>query len=546
MKALALLVVLTSGLAAAPPDEATWQPVDGPLMTRWAKEISPDNVLPEYPRPQMVRQQWLNLNGLWDYAILPKDGAQPDEFDGRILVPFAAESALSGVMKTVGGDNRLWYQRTFRVPEEWSGERVLLHFEGVDWETTVWVNGREVGTHRGGYDPFTFDVTKALSRGEREEVVVSVWDPTNDGPQPRGKQVKEPRGIWYTSVTGIWRTVWLEPVPEASIADMKMTTDVDAGTLKLTVETSGAAGGETVRAVALDGDEGGRDRRRRRSGRAIDLEACPAEALVARRSVPLRSEGEPRPRRSVRSTRWRVISGCARSPWARGMTGFVRMMLNGEFVFQYGPLDQGWWPDGLYTAPTDEALRYDLEVLKEMGCNMLRKHVKVEPRRLYYWCDKLGLSGLAGHAQRRRPHPRRGQPDFERTPESAAQFELELKQLMETLGNHPSIVVWVPFNEGWGQFDTARIVDLVKDSRSYAAGDQHERLVGSGRGPHHGHSPISGAGHARSRSPIGRSCWASSADWGCRFRGTCGRMKGSWGYRGYKTKEEFAPGVHGP
>jgi len=521
---------------AAPPDESAWKPADGPLLTRWADEVSPDNVLPEYPRPQMVRSSWLNLNGLWDYAILPKEGAQPEVFDGRILVPFAAESALSGVMKTVGADNRLWYQRTFRVPEEWSGRRVLLHFEGVDWETTVWVNGREVGTHRGGYDPFTFDVTKALSRGETEEVVVSVWDPTNDGTQPRGKQVKEPRGIWYTSVTGIWRTVWLEPVPEASIAGMKMAPDVDAGKLRLTVETSGAVGGETVRAVAMDGDAvvATVDAP---VGRAMDLELAqpklwsPDAPFLYDLKVSLIRDGGVFD--EVES-----YFGMRKIALGKDADGIVRMNLNGEFIFQYGPLDQGWWPDGLYTAPTDDALRYDLEVLKEMGCNMLRKHVKVEPRRLYYWCDKLGLLVWQDMPNGDR-HVGREAPDIERTPESAAQYELELGRLIDTLGNHPSIIVWVPFNEGWGQFDTARIVDLVKthdptrlviNTSGWA-----DRGVGDILDIHRYPGPA-----MPEPQPDRAIVLGEFGGLGLPLTGHLWKDEGSWGYRGYKTKEDLA------
>jgi len=254
MRNVAAIAVLTSCFLAAPGRGEDWKPADGPLFTRWAKDVSPDNVHPEYPRPQMVRDSWASLNGLWDYAIVPKDQDQPGDFDGRILVPFAAESALSGVMKPVGPESRLWYRRAFRVPAAWSGKRILLHFEGVDWETTVSVNGQQVGTHRGGYDPFTFDVTKALKGPGDQELVVSVWDPVDKGTQPRGKQVLEPKGIWYTSVTGIWRTVWLEAVPTASIAALEMVPDVDAGVLRLTVATSGAKEGDVLLAQASDGD----------------------------------------------------------------------------------------------------------------------------------------------------------------------------------------------------------------------------------------------------------------------------------------------------
>src|SRR4051812_18911936 len=198
-------------LWTVPAPAAEWAPMGAPLMTRWARDVDPAKPLPEYPRPTMVRSEWQNLNGLWDYAIRPKGEGKPEKFDGKILVPFPVESALSGVMKQVGPDNRLWYRRTFTAPAGPAGRRTLLHFGACDWETTVWVNGKELGKHQGGYDPFSFDITDALNTGE-QEIVVSVWDPSDAGPQPRGKQVRQPRGIWYTPTTGIWQTVWLEPV----------------------------------------------------------------------------------------------------------------------------------------------------------------------------------------------------------------------------------------------------------------------------------------------------------------------------------------------
>ena len=191
---------------------ADWQAVEGRILTHWAKDVSPHTAHPEYPRPQMKREEWMNLNGMWEYAIRPEGENAPEQYDGFILVPYPVESALSGVKKQVGKENRLWYRRTFKVPKEWSTKRILLHFEAVDWETTTWINGRELGNHRGGYDPFTFDITHSLNKKGTQEIVLSVWDPINESTQPRGKQVREPRGIWYTSVTGIWRTVWMEPV----------------------------------------------------------------------------------------------------------------------------------------------------------------------------------------------------------------------------------------------------------------------------------------------------------------------------------------------
>jgi hypothetical protein len=535
MTTLVLVVALASCFVAAAPSQAEWKPAEGPLLTRWAKEVSPDNALPEYPRPQMVRDPWLNLNGLWDYKIVPEDAAEPDDFEGQILVPFPVESALSGVMREVGKQNRLWYRRTFCVAEQWSGKRILLHFEGVDWETTVWVNGHEVGTHRGGYDPFTFDVTKALEGSGEQELVVSVWDPTDEGTQPRGKQVREPRSIWYTSVTGIWRTVWLEPVPDASIAGFKMLPDIDAGQLQLTVETSGAKPTDVIRAVARDGDTVVA-KSELPVGRALKLEIAaaklwsPDSPFLYDLEVGLLRAGE-------------VIDevtsyfGMRKISLGKDEKGIVRMMLNDEFVFQYGPLDQGWWPDGLYTAATDDALRYDLEVLKELGCNMLRKHVKVEPRRLYYWCDKLGLLVWQDMPNGDRHVGRKGE-DIERSPESAEQFELELRRVIDTLRNHPSIVMWVPFNEGWGQYDTVRIVDLVKEHDPSRLVNQAsgwaDRGVGDVMDIHRYPGPA-----APEPEPNRAIVLGEFGGLGLPLKGHLWKEEGAWGYRGYKTQEEL-------
>ncbi len=309
--------------------QGKWQPQKARLMTRWAKDVSPEKVHPEYPRPQMVRKDWLNLNGLWDYAIGPKDQSRPQNFGGQILVPFPVESALSGVMKMVKPDERLWYRRTFAVPKEWgSDKRVLLHFGAVDWDTTVYVNGKEVGKHRGGYDPFSFDVTDALKRDAAEqELVVSVWDPTDTGYQPIGKQTLRPRGIWYTPTTGIWQTVWLEPVTKAAhFESLRIEPDVDNGGVFITANAPGAAQGVEVH-VGVVGPEGhgvamGQGAPGARIGINIPnpklwspdsptLYSCKSTSWTAR----TRRSGNRRWTRSIRT------SVCAKSPSARTRRG---------------------------------------------------------------------------------------------------------------------------------------------------------------------------------------------------------------------------------
>jgi hypothetical protein len=455
------LVIILSTVFGACRTETTaqWKPARDRIMTRWAAAVRPELVLPEYPRPQMVRREWLNLNGLWDYAIVAKDAARPEAWDGRILVPFAVESALSGVGKPVGSSKALWYRRTVAVPKKWRGGRVLLHFGAVDWEATVWVNGTEAGTHRGGYDPFTLDITAALKRGTEQEIVLRVFDPTdeNNSPIARGKQVMKPHGIFYTAVTGIWQTAWLEPVPEAHILRLKTIPDVDREMLVVEPELSGAGAGATVSVTV-----------KRNRSLVADSEVAagtPAEMRIPRPElwspanpalydveVALKKDGKVLDR--VAS-----YAGMRKIALDKDGRGLTRLFLNNEPLFELGPLDQGWWPDGLYTAPTDAALRSDLETIKSLGMNMLRKHVKVEPDRLYYWCDRLGVlvwqdmpsalykrEDLAADALARRD----------------AQFEGEWKAVIDALRNHPSIVMWVPFNEGWGQYDTERITAWTK------------------------------------------------------------------------------------
>ena len=451
--AIGLTAALVFVAGPARPHAGQWKPADGPLMTRWAKDVSPTNVLPEYPRPQMVRPDWLNLNGLWDYAIVDRrSDSFPPSPDGKILVPFPIESALSGVMKKVGDSNRLWYRRTFEVPRAWRGRRTLLHLGAVDFEAWVLVNGQSFPRHQGGYEEITLDITDALKPDGPQTLDVSVWDPTDTGSQPRGKQVNRPNGIWYTSVTGIWQTVWLEPVPDGAIADFTLVPDIDTDSLRVSATATGDLTDTTITAVAHEGA--------RELGRATG-----ATSNVLMVPVPNAKRWSPdspalydlditlkRGGKTIDTVR--SYFAMRKSSLCKDGTGVLRMCLNNAPLFQVGPLDQGWWPDGLYTAPTDEALRYDIEVTKRLGFNMARKHVKVEPERWYYWADRLGLLVW----QDMPSTVLRGQ----RPADSATEFERELNALIDQRRNHPSIVMWVPFNEGWGQYDTPRIVDAVR------------------------------------------------------------------------------------
>jgi beta-galactosidase/beta-glucuronidase len=445
-------------LSVLAPSVWAWQPAAGPLKTRWAKDVSPEKAHREYPRPQMVRKDWLNLNGLWDLAIAGKDG-KPTEFPLQILVPFPVESALSGVMKSVSENDRIWYRRTFEVPTAWRERRVWLHFGAVDFETTVWVNGQQVGQHRGGYDGFSFDITGALNKAGANELVVSVSDPTDAGTQPRGKQVRQPKGIWYTSTSGIWQTVWLEPVSPASILDLKITPDVDAGTVLVRPTATATLGGFTLEVVVREGI--------RRVGTASIVPGTQATIAIEKPRLWTPESPHLYDLEVTLKLGHRTIDkvesyfGMRKISLGKDDKGFTRLLLNNKPYFQFGPLDQGFWPDGIYTAPTDEALRYDIEMTKKLGFNLARKHVKVEPDRWYYWCDKLGLLVWQDMPSGDR-YISRTASDITRSPESATEFESELQALVKGRGNHPCIVMWVPFNEGWGQWETARVVEMTK------------------------------------------------------------------------------------
>jgi hypothetical protein len=517
---------------------ADWQPKQAPLMTRWAKDVSPDNVHSEYPRPQMVRKDWQNLNGLWDYAIKPKDDAQPKDWDGKILVPFPVESALSGVMKQVGPDHRLWYRRTFKVPEKWSEQRVLLHFGAVDWDTTVLVNDKKVAAHRGGYDPFTADITAALKRDSDNELIVSVWDPSDAGFQPRGKQIRNPHGIWYTPTTGIWQTVWLEPVPRAYIGTLKVTPDLDAGTLEVTTDivytgsTQAIAAQPQLSVEILDGAEvvakGGNNSLEKVILKIPNVKPWTPQSphlYDMRVSFRLGSHAD-----DVTS-----YAGMRKISLGKDDKGVNRVLLNNKFLFQYGPLDQGFWPDGLYTAPTDAALKHDLELTKRLGFNMVRKHVKVEPARWYHHCDKLGLLVWQDMPSGDR-YIRNDQPDITRSDESAKQFETEWAAIIKANYNSPSIVMWVPFNEGWGQFDTARITDLTRKLDPTRLVNSASGWTDRGTGDVHDIHVYPGPS---SPQPTDKraAVLGEFGGLGLPLEGHTWQAKGNWGYRSYTDQK---------
>lgn len=424
--------------------------------------------LPEYPRPQLQRDAWINLNGSWDYAVRSRELAvAPAAFDGKILVPFAIESDLSGVKRRVGPGERLWYRRTFTAPDLAGGKRLLLHFGAVDWQADVVVNGQALGRHEDGYDAFSFDITGVLRPGrEPQEVVVAVWDPTDSGAQPRGKQVQKPGGIWYTPVTGIWQTVWLEAVPGRRVAGLAFTPDLDRGNVTVRLETQGNRTDARAEIAVLAGGQ------RIATAEVTDFAAPAVIALPQPHAWspndPFLYDVEVTYRVGNNVDRVRSYFGLRKVEMRRAPNGFDRIFLNNQPCFMIGPLDQGWWPDGLYTAPTDEALRWDVETMRKMGFNVARKHVKVEPARWYYHCDKLGLmvwQDLPSAMRAGVPaHKINANQSIEGlfSPEDDAQFRRELRSLVENFRHFPCIVAWIPFNEGWGQHHTNDILAWVK------------------------------------------------------------------------------------
>ena len=457
--AAAFLLPVTPGIAQ-------WRPAGDKIRTEWSEQLDPAHVLPEYPRPQMVRGEWQNLNGLWNYAILPL-GEQPAAWEGEILVPFAVESSLSGVGRRVGADRELWYERTFTVSPKWSGKRVLLHFGAVDWRADVWVNGVSVGTHTGGFTPFEFDITEALKKGGNT-LRVRVWDPTDEGPQPRGKQVNNPEGIWYTPVTGIWQTVWLEAVPQHYVRGVKTTPDLDRKLFRVETDLCGAQPGDRVVVRLFDGKTAVAETEAL-GGVPAEL-YLPAPKLWSPDSPFLYDMSIALVRNGRTLDEVRSYAAMRKFSTGRDRSGVMRLLLNNRPLFQFGPLDQGWWPDGLYTAPTDEALAFDVVKTKELGYNMIRKHIKVEPARWYWHCDRLGMivwqDMPSGDQADRMPQWQNKRyftgEEKHRSPLSEQYYRKEWREIIDCLYSFPSIGVWVPFNEAWGQFKTVEIAEWTK------------------------------------------------------------------------------------
>ncbi len=443
----------------------------GFMKTRWTDLVDRNNPLPEYPRPQMERSDWMSMNGVYEYAIKDASVDWVENFDGEIVVPFAVETMLSGVEKPLKPDQKLWYKKIFTIPENMKGKNILLNFGAVDWDCKVYINNELAGGHRGGYATFTIDITRLLKDGENE-LVVSVFDPTESGWQQRGKQVNDTHGFWYVATSGIWQSVWLEAVDSCHITKLRMTPDIDSKSFD--IKTYATDDNCQVKVTVYDGDT------------VVSTDTISMDDVIKFDDVKLWSPENPflydlkieliKDGNTVDTVKSYI--GMRKYSVGKDEKGYARFYLNNEPYFQRGLLDQGYWSDGGMTPATDDAMIYDIETMKRLGFNMLRKHIKVELDRWYYHCDRLGMlvwqdmvSGgeyigtvvagvlpLVGIKVKDNKYN-----TFKRNEKAwRDEFERELNEMLNQLYNHTSISCWVPFNEGWGQFDSVRITENIK------------------------------------------------------------------------------------
>lgn len=520
------------------------QPVT--ISSPWASEINEANAWQEYPRPQLVRKEWKNLNGLWDYAIVNKGAVKPSGFQGKILVPYSVESSLSGVQKSLSPKQELWYNKYISIPADWKGKKIMLHFGAVDWQSDLYVNEKHVGQHTGGSDPFSFDITAFLNSGNVQQISIKVFDPTDSDIQPRGKQTLNPRGFWYTAVSGIWQTVWIEPVNSTSISVLNPVADIDKSVIVFNSDLSNSKGDEQVELqISFDGNQVKKINVPYQATIKVDLKDIklwsPEHPNLYQVKMMISRKGE-------KLDEFNSYFAMRKISMGEDKNGFTRIELNNKPYFQWGTLDQGWWPESLLTPPSDVAMKADMEMLKRMGFNMIRKHIKVEPARYYYHADTMGMllwqdmpSGFLNLNDPVQHVKFDADKDWDRPEASAKDFKAEWKSIMDNLRFFPSIVVWVPFNEGWGQFQTKEVTDWTQNYDKHRLVDATSGWTDRGVGdmfdahqyPGPSMEPTSqNAGRAIVLGEFGGLGWPVKEHlWN--------EEKRNWGYRTYFDKEIY-------
>ena len=464
-------------------EKLKWCPAGNKIKTKWGKNLDPKNVWQEYPRPQLERKQWLNLNGIWSYSITDINSQKPDNFDGEILVPFSIESSLSGVMKSLNEKQILWYYKEFEVPDNWKDKNIIIHFNAVDWICELYINDNKIGKHSGGYSEFSFDITKNIKEG-KNKILLKVFDPSDKGYQAVGKQTLNPNVIWYTSISGIWQTVWLEPVNEIYIQKLEINNDYDKKEIKINVKLNLDEKLPLEVSLLFKDDE------------FIKLKGFSNSEIVF--NIPDNlfhpwSPNEPNIYTfniNIFDNNQKIIDSIVSYTTLRKVeqkkdkNGIYRIYLNNKPLFNMGTLDQGYWPDGLYTPPSEEAMIYDINKLKELGFNTIRKHIKIEPYRYYYYCDKIGMLVWQDMPSGDRQNNKweflklNAGDDVNRSEESKNNYYKEWSEIIDNLKFFQCIIVWIPFNEGWGQFDTEKVVVFTKKQDS-------TRLINAASGGNH-------------------------------------------------------------
>ena len=464
-------------------EKLKWCPAGNKIKTKWGKNLDPKNVWQEYPRPQLERKQWLNLNGIWSYSITDVNSQKPDNFDGEILVPFSIESSLSGVMKSLNEKQILWYYKEFEIPDNWKDKNIIIHFNAVDWICELYINDNKIGEHSGGYSEFSFDITKNIKEG-KNKIFLKVFDPSDKGYQAVGKQTLNPNVIWYTSISGIWQTVWLEPVNEIYIKKLEINNDYDKKEIKINVKLNLDEKLPLEVSLLFKDDEFMKLKGFSNSEIVFNIPDnlfhpwSPNEPNIYSFNINLFDNNQKIIDSILSYTTLRKVEQ------KKDKNGIYRIYLNNKPLFNMGTLDQGYWPDGLYTPPSEEAMIYDINKLKELGFNTIRKHIKIEPYRYYYYCDKIGMLVWQDMPSGDRQNNKweflklNAGDDVNRSEESKNNYYKEWSEIIDNLKFFQCIIVWIPFNEGWGQFDTEKVVEFTKKQ-------DYTRLINAASGGNH-------------------------------------------------------------